>query len=154
MITIDELKEGHILALSWKQPYAQLMLHGKIETRTWKTNYRGLVLICSSIKGYNSFQIEDISGNMNKIILAILRPDQDCAIPSPYPFGEAIAIGRLIDCRPMVRVDEFKTFVLYRPSLYCHIYEDVTAIKPIPFKGSQKWQKVSQDIINQIKFKS
>lgn len=39
-------------ALSVKQPYADLIACGRktIETRTWKTNYRGPLLICSSLK--------------------------------------------------------------------------------------------------------
>jgi len=39
-------------ALSIKQPWASLIAQGKktIETRTWKTNYRGPLLICASKK--------------------------------------------------------------------------------------------------------
>ena len=37
-------------ALSIKEPWATLILEGKktIETRTWKTNYRGEILLCAS----------------------------------------------------------------------------------------------------------
>ena len=55
---MDEIEP--IKALSWKQPYASLMLKGKIETRSWPTNYRGLVLICASKAPYS---IKEIKGN-------------------------------------------------------------------------------------------
>lgn len=41
-----------IRALSTKQPYASLMLHGKVETRTWDSKYLGWVLICASKQAY------------------------------------------------------------------------------------------------------
>lgn len=39
-------------ALSLKQPWATMIVQGKktIETRTWKTSYRGDIMICSSQK--------------------------------------------------------------------------------------------------------
>jgi hypothetical protein len=156
MITTKELYEGNILALSWKEPYASMMLHGKIETRTWKTNYRGLVLICTSQQKYKPETIQAISGYHRTSAMAqiLFRAISFIFISdNKYKLGHAIAIGRLIDCRPMTWEDEEKTFVTSRGDLWCHIYQDVTAIEPIPFKGGQKWRNVSQDIINQIKFK-
>lgn len=42
-------------ALSIKQPWATYIINGdkSIETRTWSTNYRGDILICSSAKPNN-----------------------------------------------------------------------------------------------------
>lgn len=140
---------GEIRALNWKQPFASLMLHGKIETRTWDTKYRGFVLICASKKEYTDEQLDSISGlrQTNRIINTL------------HPFninewlGKAIAIGRLVDCRPMRRRDEDKCFVKYRPELYCHIYEDVDPIEPIEWIGAQKWKKVSEEIMNSLQYK-
>jgi hypothetical protein len=60
-----EFLNQEIRALTWKEPYASLMLHGKIETRTWYTKYRGLVLICAGLKHYN----ENLHTIMNYILL-------------------------------------------------------------------------------------
>ena len=49
--------------------------------------------------------------------------------------GKAIAIGRLVHCRPMLPEDEDKCFVKYNPDLFCHIYEDVRPIEPISWRG-------------------
>lgn len=140
-----ELSTGEkLLALSWKEPFATLMLHGKIETRSWKTNYRGLVLICASKRGYSTEKIHNICGAQFQRVMSLLIDNKINFRPTE---GYAIAIGRLTDCRPMIKADEEKTFVAYRPGLWCHIYEDVRAIKPFPFKGGMKWTIVTNVVI-------
>ena len=136
-----------IMGLSWKQPFASLMLHGKIETRTWKTNYRGLVLICASQSPYSNNMVFQICGEKQfQRIQKVLQNET-------LVFGCAIAIGRLVDCRPMQSDDEDKCFVRYNPDLFCHIYEDVKAIEPIPLKGKQGWMTINSEILDKIKYK-
>lgn len=144
---IDFTKEP-IRALNWKQPFASLMLFGKIETRTWETKYRGLVLICASKIPYSEGQIQNISGEVltQSALVALLKAGHI------EPLAKAMAVGRLVDCRPMRKEDEAKCFVQYYPDLWCHVYEDVKAIKPFDWKGAQKWKKVDQEIINKIEF--
>jgi hypothetical protein len=151
MITKKDLQEAPLRALSWKEPYASLMLHGKIETRTWDTKYRGLVLICASKKAYPIHVVQSISGEQIHKILELM-PFIDLSIFYKNP-GKAIAVGRLTDCRRMRWEDDNKAFVKYNPNLWCHIYEDVTAIEPFSYKGKQGWSIVPKEIINQIKFK-
>lgn len=146
---MKEILENEVVrALSWKQPYANLMLppNNKIETRTWNTKYRGLVLICASKVPYHQEVFYGISGkDQYARIWKTLDPDD-------LPLGEAIAVGRLVDSRPMKKEDEDKCFVEYHPDLFCHVYEDVTPISPIPWKGSQGWRTLTEDQIKQIKF--
>lgn len=135
-------------ALSWKEPFASLMLHGKIETRTWNTNYRGLVLICASQKSYSEMDLLGISGErLTQTILTTLN--SKCQKENP---GYAIAVGRLVNCRLMNPEDETKAFVKCWNDLYCHFYEDVKPIVPIPWKGCQGWKNVPQEFIDQIKY--
>ena len=142
-----------IRALSWKQPYAELMLHGKIETRTWKTDYRGLVLMCASQKGYNEYGVFSISGGIysNQIIKTLNYTDL-YAVTHFLKNGNAFATGRLVDCRPMTEKDEAKCSVHYTPGKFCHIYKEVRPIKPFEWKGTQKWGTVSQDVIDKIEY--
>lgn len=148
-ITIEEIISNKVLALSWKEPYGSLMLHGKIETRTWKTNYRGLVLICCSKVAYAEHQLMNISGIAGaQRILNLLNERGITEQP-----GKAIAVSRLIDCRPMKFDDEGKTFVKFYSDLYCHVYEDVTPIQPFPWKGKQGWSTVSEEDKKKIIFK-
>lgn len=134
-------------ALSWKEPFASLMLHGKIETRTWKTNYRGWVLICASKVSYDTDQVMRISGlnQTNRIIEVI---EYNSLLTSP---GNAIAIGRLVLCRKMTPDDEDRCFVEYQPGLLCHIYEHVQPIEMFPWKGSQGWGVVPEGIRKSIR---
>src|SRR5690606_2314359 len=119
---IDLFNKEKIMALSWKQPFATAMLYGKIETRTWNTNYRGLVLICTSQKPYDVTTVGSICGDkLLANMCKAMRNDSGTLDLNGY----AIAIGRLVDCRPMSIEDEEKAFVKYRPNLFSHIYEDV-----------------------------
>ena len=141
-----------MLALSWKQPFAELMLYGKIETRTWNTSYRGLVLICASKKGYGLEECFNIAGNDQMVrITKVLGRNNDHFLNN-YRAGIAIAVGTLINCRPMKIEDEDLAFVEYYADLFCHVYENVRKIKPFPWKGCQGWKRVDQDIIEQIEF--
>lgn len=143
----DNLNLMH--ALTWKEPFASLMLHGKIETRCWNTNYRGSVLICSAKVPYDSFDVERISNvNFLRQINRLLSWDE-----MRLTLGCAIAVGKLVDSRLMTIHDEEKCFVTFRPELYCHVYEDVRAIVPMPWKGSRGWSLVDPDFEKKIIYK-
>src|SRR5687767_12303739 len=91
-------------ALSWKEPYGSLMLPpvNKIETRIWPTKYRGLVLLCASKAEYPWNVVRDIAGtNQFDRILDIHKQH-----PAASVHGHAFAVGRLVDCRPMIKKDE------------------------------------------------
>lgn len=163
---MNTITEG-VRALSWKQPYASLMLLGKIETRTWHTAYRGLVLICASKIPYPENMVMDISGisETQRIFTSL----NDAGIKEPT--GMAIAIGRLVHCRPMTKQDEKDCYVQYfepwteqkenkrgfiihrEKRLYCHIYEDVRAIVPFEWKGTQGFQTLNYSTISKIRYK-
>ena len=138
-------------ALSWRQPYADMMLMGKIETRTWPTAYRGWVLICSSKKPYLLDQVVNISGT-NQLLRIFEQMEAHNRFTQKE--GYALAIGRLIDCRSMTKEDEDACYVNYFPGLYCHVYSDVSPL-PYPFawRGSQGWRTVdlnTKEIIAQM----
>lgn len=140
-------------ALTWKEPYASLMLYGKIETRTWKTTYRGRVLICASKKEYKIDDWCEISGDTQfKRILELVGGFLGL-LYLKNTNGYAIATGDLVDCRPMREQDEDRCFVKFRESLWCHVYENVQPINPFPWKGSQGWRQVPDEIIQSIVYK-
>lgn len=158
---MDLFGQKEIRALSWKQPFAELMLHGKIETRTWDTKYRGLVLICASKTPYNENQVMDIAGVDQAC--RIFNFLNDKAIKERH--GVAIAVGKLVHSRPMTPEDEEKCFVSYHKpwftedekatramSLWCHVYEEVRAIVPFDWKGSQGWRKLDEETIKKIQY--
>lgn len=149
----EKYPDTELRALSWKQPFGSLMLHGKIETRIWDSKYRGWVLICASKAPYNDNDILKIAGNEQYGRIHTICPKE--------PTGKAIAIGRLIESRFMTKQDENKCFVQHCEPwlhtskktskkswkrLWCHIYEDVQAIESLDWYGSQGWSIVNESV--------
>ena len=94
-------------AISVKQPWANMIAHGKktIETRTWATLYRGTLLIVSSKK------------------------------PKITPAGYAIAVVQLINCRLMAPDDEFAACCQLYKDARAWILDDIRRIEPVPVTG-------------------
>lgn len=172
----DKYPNQPVRALSWKQPYASLMLHGKIETRTWDTKYRGWVLICASKASYSIKDIVNISGRMQfeRIKGTFSLFEYMTAKGSTLHYmditpshvlnnGKAIAIGRLINSRRMGSIVsdrtitdqglyiESKCFVAINYDLFLHEYSDVQAIEPFDWHGTQGWKKLDEETIDKIK---
>lgn len=94
-------------ALSVKQPWASMIRNGPktIETRTWKTDYRGPLLIVSSKK------------------------------PNFEPAGYALVVVNLVDCRPMIKgPDEKAACCDYYFGAWSWILEDAKPIPPFPVR--------------------
>ncbi|MYC08182.1 MAG: ASCH domain-containing protein [Chloroflexi bacterium] len=95
-------------ALSLRQPWASMVADGRktIETRTWRTNYRGPLAIHASA-----------------------RPHDD------LPTGGIIAIARLYDCRLMEAADEDAACIALHEGAYAWLLADVQPVELIPCKG-------------------
>lgn len=146
----DLFGQETIRALSWRQPFGTLMLHGKLETRSWFTTYRGLVLICISDQKVNHAKTLELAGPGGvKLIDDFYKANK---INPDLVIGKAIAVGRLVNCRAMRKEDEKAAFVDYKPGLFVHFYEDVRRIEPIPWKGSQRWGRVDPSVSETFKF--
>lgn len=124
-------------ALSLKQPYASFIAIGKktIETRTWSTNYRGKLLIAASKSMDKNYSYPNF-------------------LSIGLPFGKALAVVELVDCRPMKKEDEESAMYPYRSGLYAWILSDIKKIEPFPVKGQLRLFEVdykdgiaSEDII-------
>lgn len=98
--------QNFIKAISIKEPWATRILQGKtIETRTWKTDYRGPLLLCASKK------------------------------PESNISGKAFAIVDLVDCRPMKYEDERAAMCKVYPGAVSWFFKNLRRIKPFPIKG-------------------
>ena len=82
-------------ALSVKQPWAHLITSGEksIEVRSWQTDYRGKLLICTSQAEKNYFfeVAEKLAKVPNELLL--------------MPYGVACCIVELVDVRPLEKSD-------------------------------------------------
>lgn len=96
-------------ALSVQQPWASQIAAGSktIETRTWPTEYRGDLLIVSTLSP--------------KII--------GC------PLGKALCIVRLVDSRPMTKEDELAARSRWFNGAFAWVLDDLRPIVPFKVKG-------------------
>ena len=102
-----------IKAISLHQPWASMIQQGSknIETRTWYTDYRGDLLICST-----------------------LSPD----LPG-FKCGFALCVVNLKNCRPMNLHDEAGARVKWRDDLWAWILIDIRPVfDPFRVRGHQR----------------
>ena len=104
-------------SLSIKQPWASMIASGEktIETRKWKTAYRGRLLLCSAKE------------------------------PDIAPAGCAVAVATLVDCRPMSVLDEPQAQCRKYDGAFAWVLEDVRRIKPFPVRGELRLFEVAVD---------
>jgi len=131
-------------AISLWQPWASAMALGwkKNETRHWSTKHRGPLLIHAAKKviGWPSLDIQSMF-------------DEIAFQPSDLPRGVILCKVDLVDCQ--------KTFIHNRPRGVEGIFGDYTPGRfmwitekievfndPIPFKGSQGFFNVPEDLLN------
>ncbi|GKX29027.1 hypothetical protein SH1V18_15070 [Vallitalea longa] len=131
-------------ALTIIQPWATLiaMKAKKIETRSWKTKYRGEIYIHAGKKIDKDFCYEEIA----KKVLNMHGYNID-----NLPTGVVIAKANLIDCAKVVDSQEYSAllegdklytvsnyefhFGNYELGRYGWILDDIQLIDPIPAKG-------------------
>ncbi len=119
--------------LSIKEPYATLIKEQKkkIETRSWKTNYRGELYIHASI---------------SKISKEVLEKKEVMDLTSNYNmnYGKIICKCNLVDCIYMTEefIDNLKNtnhieYICgnYKVGRYAWILDDIEEISPIAAKG-------------------
>lgn len=105
-------------ALSIKQPWANMIADGEktTETRTWNVLYRGPLLIVSSGRpDFEAFPDLLVAGN--------------------GPYGHAVAIAELVDCRPMRPEDEDDAGCECYAGAWAWLLKDIRRIKPFPVRG-------------------
>lgn len=121
-------------AFSIKQPWAWAIVYGfkTIETRTWPTNYRGEILIVSSLKP-------------DKKLLDWFVGQTGKHIKSQMEYGKAIAVAELVDCRVMAEADQDAALCDVYPGAFSWVLENVRPIEPFAVKGqlglyNVKWE--------------
>jgi hypothetical protein len=127
-------------ALSVKNPVGELIILGykPIETRTWKTNFRGDILICVSQKLFTG-----------KLFIPSGFSSHDMT-NAYYHVGKAICVVSLVDIRPMVKEDEKLACCPIYDGAYSWILENIRPIKRFPVKGKLNIFQVEDKLIEYI----
>jgi hypothetical protein len=111
-------------ALSLKQPWAGLVMTGQktIETRKWKTNYRGDIIICSSMN-IDYFKMNEFSRGKSQLSYY-------------YTLGCALGIVELYDIVPMVTEHEGNACCKVYPGAYAWLLKNIRKFRlPHHIKG-------------------
>jgi len=111
------IKTVKMKAISLKQPWANLVIAGQkiIETRVWKTNYRGDLVICSSAKP----DLVHVHANVPR-----------------DPMGYALGIVDVYDIVKMNRNHEKEAMCQLYDGAYAWLLRSIREFKkPIPIKG-------------------
>lgn len=120
--------------LSLREPYATLIKEKKkfIETRSWKTNYRGELYIHASKTKITKEDLE------NEKLMSLIKNKN-------FNFSDIICKCNLVDCIYMTKefVEEIKSnnyqeYICgeYKEGRYAWILENIETITPIKAKGS------------------
>ena len=120
-------------ALSVRQPWAYKILRGakKVEYRTWATDYRGDILICTSLTW-------DESGKK--------KPDPQ-TLRVKYPRGVAYCVVELIDIKAETEYDP----MFQRKQCFCEWYlANPRPVKQFPVKGRLHLFDVPDELIEFI----
>ena len=106
-------------ALSLKQPWAGMIANGEktIETRTWRTNHRGDLLICSS-KKFDEYATPDMFS------------DATCFVR-----GMTICVVNVVACVPMEEKHVIEACCDVYEGAWAWILEDIRIVKNLPVKG-------------------
>ncbi|MEA5574692.1 DNA N-6-adenine-methyltransferase [Calothrix sp. UHCC 0171] len=124
-------------AISLWQPWASLIPLGlkHYETRSWKTNYRGKLLICSTTNNPKHYR------EYLKIREELQLPDWD---EDNFPHGQVIALVDLVDCiemTPEFIAQQSRTEILcgdWQVGRYAWKLENIQPItEPFVVKGKQ-----------------
>jgi hypothetical protein len=151
-ITVKNLFGDEIIrTLGLYQPYASLMLHGKIESRWVKKGKKapfplGKYLIYSTKKAYSQKEFEHVAGDKAKHAWKLLENESTVSLN-----GYAICIGDLVKVEPMSATMEHKAFIdtpidewqsaepiiINYHLLWALHFENIQRISPFLFKGKQ-----------------
>lgn len=103
--------------LAIRQPWATYIAEGTktLEIRSWRTHYRGPLLIAASGRPFPHVDDEGATWRLPAQVLV-------CAV-------------ELVDVRPMTLADEALAHVPYAPGLWAWVLEAPAHVRPVPHKG-------------------
>ena len=127
-------------AISLQNPWAQLVVSGfkTVEAKTWTTDYRGELLICSKARSDKSLE---------KAVLDVIEEETDLAFEQSEFFVIGAVLGKvlLVDSRPLTEDDLEESWMdpaeleAAETPLYAWVFDNAEPIaEPIEVKGKPR----------------
>ena len=135
--------------LSLIQPYASMIFlgHKRIETRSWKTSYRGELYIHTS-------KVLDKKVCLNEPFSSIIN--ENFSSIKDIPTSQIIGKCNLVDCIEMTteNIKQLpyleRSLGIYSPGRYMWVLDDIEPIKPLSIKGSLGIWNVDLNKVQQL----
>lgn len=137
------------------QPYATLLAIGAKphETRSWATNYRGLVAIHASMKPTRQVYKMMPTDAFSSIVVSLFSSPEK--VDFPLPTGAVIGYGELVACH---KIDDALISSLtpeqllmgdYTPGRFAWEFRDIVVLEhPVKMRGAQGlWRIKNEDEI-------
>lgn len=119
-------------AISVRQPWAALTAIGvkTIELRSWRTSYRGPLLICATKKSADELGPQAFEALRRHGYAAIIGYNV-------RDTGYTVCVVELVDCRPMAKGDELLACRPYDPDLFSWVTDPrkLARTHEVPVKG-------------------
>lgn len=135
-------------ALALYQPFPSLIQWGfkTLETRGWKTYYRGPLLITATQKPWpepfpSTVKICDRLNIKERIGCDVIQ------LAESDPCGVAICLVDLVDCRQMVKGDDINACIAWSPDRFVFQLENPRPVKHTPVRGQQRFFNVPDELI-------
>jgi hypothetical protein len=165
---LEEPREfREIRSLSLWQPYACLIAMGlkKYETRSWGTNYRGLIAIHAAKRPCKIGELTVLLEDFCEIGREADFRQMEATIKDSTQYGAIVAVARLDACLKMVDISPKtpfpgevyidarsaleKTVGWWEFGRFAWRLKDVVAVSPIPYKGHQGIREViDKDVLS------
>lgn len=132
-------------AISLKQPFASLVHYGEksLETRRWKTNHRGPLLICASL---NIHKGKTLVGGVEWDCEWLVRNTGG----NTYPTGVALCVVDVLNCRRMTVADEAAACCRIYPDAWAWEIGNVRTVRPLVVKGALNLFDVPDNLIEEV----
>lgn len=132
-------------SISIKQPFANLIKVGykTIEVRSWKTDFRGDILICSSKQPFILFAK---SGKSEAGEYTIYEKEDPENTYSVY-LGAAICVAELFNITPFEKQHEEEANISHMPNNFAWHLRNIRLIKPFELTGKLRFFETNDNKI-------
>ena len=149
-----------MLALSLKQPWAQLVVHRqkRFETRSWKANVRGWVIVHASGSTVDAAGKAVMRSPVYAGFAAYTGVTVDHVTCGPHgtmPTHVIVGAMRILDCQPVEDVqaelsDRERTYGDFGPGRYAYRLADAVLLPMVPCQGHLRFWELAPDVLAQV----
>lgn len=141
-------------AISVRQPFPALIAHGhkRLEIRSWQTEYRGPLLICSGLGNHALFDSYDFRTEILKLSNRSARAEYRLSKTPLCFYGRMICVVYLVGIRNFKpgSMSENDACIDWIPNQFAWELENPKLVVPTNIKGKLRLFEVDDSMINYL----